>query len=147
MSQQKQVMDMKTTGTNYFMLRLALLIAPFAVVDGANAACAPTSQVNNITVTCTGPTANQNGTEGYCTNTDIGNTDNILSGASVTGADSGLIFNTAAGISARADPVRAGRRGDNKAGSQRFLNLRGPGGAMKLLYMATRGSPSSLVRP
>jgi hypothetical protein len=34
---------MKTSGTNHFMLRLALLIAPFAVVDRANAMCAPTS--------------------------------------------------------------------------------------------------------
>jgi hypothetical protein len=93
MSQQKQGMDMKTTGTNYFMLRLALLIAPFAVVDGANAAaCAPTSPVNNSTVTCTGATANNNGTDGYGTGTDIGNIYNILSGASVTGANAGLRF-------------------------------------------------------
>jgi hypothetical protein len=28
-------MDLKMPDTNYFMLRLALLIAPFAVVDGA----------------------------------------------------------------------------------------------------------------
>ena len=52
---------MKTPGMNHFMLRPALLIGPFAVVDGANAACAPTSPVNNTTVTCTGATANQNG--------------------------------------------------------------------------------------
>ncbi|HEV7408204.1 MAG TPA: autotransporter domain-containing protein [Bradyrhizobium sp.] len=85
---------MKTLCTNYFMLRLALLIAPFAVVDRANAACAPASPVNNVTVTCTGATANQNGSDGYGTNTDIGNTYNIPSGASVTGANAGLIFNT-----------------------------------------------------
>ena len=76
------------------MLRLELLIAPFAVVDRANAACVPASPVNNVTVTCTGATANQNGSDGYGTNTDIGNTYNILSGASVTGANAGLIFNT-----------------------------------------------------
>jgi hypothetical protein len=34
-------MGMKTLCTNYFMLRLALLIAPFAIVDRSNAACAP----------------------------------------------------------------------------------------------------------
>ena len=50
-------MGMKTLCTNYFMLRLALLIAPFAIVDRANAACAPASPVNNVTVTCTGATA------------------------------------------------------------------------------------------
>jgi hypothetical protein len=66
-------MNMKTPGTSYFMLRLALLIAPFGSVDGANAACAPASPLNNVTVTCTGATANQNGTDGYGTNTDTGN--------------------------------------------------------------------------
>ena len=81
--------------TNHFWLRLALLMAPFAVVDGANAACAPTSPVDNTTVTCTGATANQNGTDGYGTINDIGNTYNILSGASITGANAGLFFNTA----------------------------------------------------
>jgi hypothetical protein len=41
MSQLKRGMDMKTPGTTRFMLRLALLIAPFAIVDRSNAACAP----------------------------------------------------------------------------------------------------------
>ena len=50
-------MGMKTLCTNYFMLRLALLIAPCVIVDRANAACAPASPVNNVTVTCTGATA------------------------------------------------------------------------------------------
>src|SRR5260221_14581088 len=80
-------------GTNYFMLRLALLIAPLAVVDRANAACAPTSPVNNTTVICSGVTANQNGNAGYGSNADTGNTYNVLSGASVTGTFEGLIFN------------------------------------------------------
>jgi len=72
-------MDMKTPGTNYFLLRVAMLIAPFGIVDGANAACAPASPVNNVTVICTGATANQNGSDGYGTNTntDTGNTYNI----------------------------------------------------------------------
>ena len=77
MSQQKQGMGMKTLCTNYFMLRLTLLIAPIGVVDRANAACAPASPVNNVTVTCTGATANQNGSDGCGTNTDTGNTYNI----------------------------------------------------------------------
>lgn len=71
----------------------ALLIVPFVAVDRAAAACAPTSPVSDTTVTCTGATANQNGTEGYGTNLDRGNTYNILSGASVTGTDTGLFFN------------------------------------------------------
>src|SRR5258708_32019401 len=58
-STRKLETDLKTPGTNYFMLRLALLIAPLAVVDRANAACAPTSPVNNTTVICSGVTANQ----------------------------------------------------------------------------------------
>jgi len=50
-------MGMKTLCTNYFMLRPALLIAPFAIVVRADAACAPASPVNSVTVTCTGATA------------------------------------------------------------------------------------------
>src|SRR5438876_5294975 len=41
---------------------LALLIAPFAAVERAQAACDPKSPVNNATVICTGTTNNQNGT-------------------------------------------------------------------------------------
>jgi len=83
---------MKTTGTNYFMLLLALLVAPFGIVDGANAACAPASPVNNATITCTGATSDQNNPNGYGINTDIGNPYNVLSGASVTGTSAGLRF-------------------------------------------------------
>jgi hypothetical protein len=75
------------------LLRLALLIAPLAVADGANAACAPTSPVNNTTVTCTGATIDQNNPDGYGSSSDKGNTYNILSGASVTGTNFGLRFN------------------------------------------------------
>ena len=46
-------------------LALALLIAPFAAVERAQAECAPTSPVDNATVACTGTTNNQNGTFGY----------------------------------------------------------------------------------
>jgi hypothetical protein len=92
MSQQKQGMDMRARGKNYFMLRLTWLIAPIGIVDIANAACAPTSPVNDTTVTCTGTTTNQNGTDGYGTVTDTGNTYNILSGASVAGTNFGLRF-------------------------------------------------------
>ncbi len=69
----------------------ALLVV---AVDRAEAACAPTSPVNNTTITCSGATTNQNGTDGYGTNSDTGNTYNILSGASITGTNFGLRFNT-----------------------------------------------------
>ena len=84
---------MKTSGTNYFVLRMALLIAPLALVGEANAACAPASPVDNVIVTCTGTTTDQNGTTGYGTASDIGNTYNIVAGASVTGTLNGLVFN------------------------------------------------------
>jgi hypothetical protein len=73
---------------------LALLIAPLAMVNGAEAACAPASPVNNTTVTCTGTTIDANGTTGYGTNSDTGNTHNILTNASLIGANIGLRFNT-----------------------------------------------------
>jgi hypothetical protein len=92
---------MKTPGTSYWRLRcaiaLAMSTAPFVPLDRAEAACDPaTSSANpviNTTVTCTGATANQNGTDGYGTRSDDGNTYNILSGASLTGANAGVRFN------------------------------------------------------
>jgi uncharacterized protein with beta-barrel porin domain len=72
---------------------LALLIVPLAMLDRAEAACAPTSPVNDTTVTCTGATTDQNGTTGYGTADDTGNTYNILSGATLTGTLVGLRFN------------------------------------------------------
>ena len=71
---------------------LALLIVPLAMLDRAEAACAPTSPVNDTTVTCTGATTDQNGTTGYGTAADTGNTYNILSGATLTGTLVGLRF-------------------------------------------------------
>ena len=71
----------------------ALLIAPFVAIERAAAACDPASPVDNATVTCTGTTSNQNGTNGYGTATDTGNTINVQSGASVTGKVNGLRFN------------------------------------------------------
>jgi hypothetical protein len=44
-TKQKQETEMNASGPNYFMLRLALLMAPFAMVDRASAACAPASPV------------------------------------------------------------------------------------------------------
>lgn len=90
-------MDLKNPGTNHFLLRLALLIAPFAVVDGANAACDPatsevTPLVNNI-VSCTGTTIDQNVTTGFGVKQDQGNTINVQSGASVSGTDLGIEIN------------------------------------------------------
>lgn len=63
---------MKTPGTNYLMLRLALLIAPFAAFDRALAInnCDATSPVSNTIITCAGATSDANGTKGYGTNTD-----------------------------------------------------------------------------
>jgi uncharacterized protein with beta-barrel porin domain len=59
----------------------------------------PKSPVDKATVTCTGKTINQNEVnadfdqfDGYGTATDIGNTINVQSGASVTGTLSGLVF-------------------------------------------------------
>ena len=87
---------MKTQRTNYFVLRLALLIAPLAVSGEANAACAPASPVDNVIVTCTGTTTNANGTDGYGTSRSVsgdqGNTYNIVTGATVTGTNNGLVF-------------------------------------------------------
>src|SRR5215471_14513226 len=72
----------------------ALLLASFAAGREARADCTPTSPVSGsgTTVTCRDTTTNQNGTTGYGTATDTGNTYNIVSGASVTGDVKGLVF-------------------------------------------------------
>ena len=79
---------------------LAALIALAAPMDRAEAACDPVSPVDNVTVTCTGTTTNQNGVNGYgsggdATPSDNGNTYNIVSGASLTGTRSGLLVGRA----------------------------------------------------
>ncbi len=89
---------MRSTGANNMMLRLAVLTLPIAALDCAQAAnnCNAASPLNNANVTCSGVTNNANGTAGYGTSTDTGNTYNILLGASVTGAADGLVFNSGA---------------------------------------------------
>jgi hypothetical protein len=93
---------MNRTSPTYFARRhvaaLALLLAPFALTERAEAACAPPSPLSGSgqTVTCTGTTTNQNGTNGYGTNTDTGNTINVQSGALVSGTGFGLIFSSGA---------------------------------------------------
>src|SRR5689334_8563267 len=89
-------MNLKSPGTNYLMLQLALMIAPLAVIDEAVAACAPASPVDNVTVTCTVATIDQNGSNGYGTSNivsgDQSNTYNILTGGSVSRTRNGLTF-------------------------------------------------------
>jgi outer membrane autotransporter protein len=59
----------------------------------AQAACTPTSPVNNQTVTCSGATTDQNASSGYGTAADVGNTVVVGRGASVTGTvNEGILF-------------------------------------------------------
>jgi len=75
-------------------LMLAVTISTLAAIDRAEAKCDPVSPVHDKTVTCTGATDGQNGngTIGYGTKTDSGNTINVLSGASVTGTVEGVLL-------------------------------------------------------
>lgn len=76
------------------LLAPAMLLTPLFVAERAEAACTPPSPVNNTTVSCTGTTTNANGTNGYGTATDVGNTYNVGSGATLTGTGTGLVFDT-----------------------------------------------------
>jgi uncharacterized protein with beta-barrel porin domain len=67
-------------------------VTPLMMPDAARADCTPGSPVNNTTITCTGTTTNSNGTNGYGSDNDAGNTYNIVSGATVTGTHIGLDF-------------------------------------------------------
>jgi hypothetical protein len=66
-----------------------LILSP---LDAAFAACAPNSPVNDVAVTCTGATVNQNAPNGYGSITDTGNTITVVPGASVTGTARGIFF-------------------------------------------------------
>src|SRR5580698_9919739 len=71
---------------------LTLVVAPFAGVDRAMAACDQTSPINNATVNCTGTTNNANGTTGFGTPGDNGNTINVVAFATVSGTEVGIAF-------------------------------------------------------
>jgi hypothetical protein len=119
-------MEMKLLAQRYFMLRhaigLAPLIALVAPADRAEAACDITSPVNNVTVTCTGTTTNANGTNGYGTGSigafggDTGNTYNIVSGASVSGTNNGLVFFTSGTVNNSGTITGAGTGGSGVLG-------------------------------
>ena len=87
---------MTTSGPHSFLQRhalgVALLAAPFVLADRAEAACAPATG-NNVTVTCSG-TTNGGAGIGYGSGFETGNTINVLSGARVTGGDSGISINS-----------------------------------------------------
>ncbi|WFU77962.1 autotransporter domain-containing protein [Bradyrhizobium sp. CIAT3101] len=71
----------------------ALLLAPWIMTGRAEAACTPPSPVNNTTITCSGTTTNANGTIGYGSATDTGNTINVTSGSFLNGTTSGITLN------------------------------------------------------
>jgi outer membrane autotransporter protein len=80
-------------------LMLALALASLVATEQAQAqGCAPTSPVSNMTVTCSSNTTNQNGTDGFGTNTDTGNVYNVLTGVSVSGTDFGILAGATANI-------------------------------------------------
>ena len=67
-----------------------ILLAPWIAVERAEATCTPPSPVNGTVVTCSGATDNANGTIGYGSTTDTGNTINVVSGGRVSGTNSGI---------------------------------------------------------
>jgi hypothetical protein len=89
-------MEMRLLAQRYSLLLQAIALAPlialFASIDRAEAACTPAAPVDNTIVECTGATTNQNGANGYGSSRDKGNTYNIVSGASLTGTSIELLF-------------------------------------------------------
>jgi hypothetical protein len=69
---------------------LTLALMPSVFGGRAEAACTPPSPVSGAIVTCTGTTTDANGTTGYGTATDSGNTINISAGSSVIGTHIGI---------------------------------------------------------
>src|SRR5215213_4610078 len=89
-------MKMRLLAQRHSLLLQATALAPWialvAPLDRAEAACDPASPVSNAIVTCAGVTNGQNGTAGYGTSADTGNTINVLSSALVAGTNNGLEF-------------------------------------------------------
>ena len=69
---------------------LTLALAPWVLGGRVEAACTPPSPASGTIVTCTGTTTDANGTTGYGTAADSGNTINISAGASVIGTKIGI---------------------------------------------------------
>ncbi|WP_194407528.1 autotransporter domain-containing protein [Bradyrhizobium sp. CCBAU 53351] len=69
---------------------LTLALMPWILGGRAEAACTPPSPTSGAIVTCTGTTTDANGTTGYGTATDSGNTINVVAGASVIGTNIGI---------------------------------------------------------
>ena len=71
----------------------ATAMAWLGPVAPARAVCTPPAG-NNVTATCTGTTVDQNLPNGYGTGTETNLTTTVVSGASVTGGNSGISFAT-----------------------------------------------------
>jgi hypothetical protein len=85
--EQKADIDMKKMrGVSALTLRHAIALMPLAAlaasIKRAEATCDATAPVSNTTITCTGTTTDANGTTGFGSSADVGNTYKILSGAS-----------------------------------------------------------------
>jgi Autotransporter beta-domain len=67
-----------------------LALAVMVPAGQAQAACAPPAPVNNVSVSCTGVTVDQNGTNGYGTGTENNLSISVAPGASVSGDVNGF---------------------------------------------------------
>jgi Autotransporter beta-domain len=75
-----------TTAVRASVLALAIM----APARHAQAACTPPAPVNNVSVSCTGVTVDQNGTNGYGTGAENNLNITVVAGASVTGDTNGV---------------------------------------------------------
>src|ERR1700704_6331010 len=77
----KMTMNRNGLISRKYAAALAVVIAPFAMIGQAEAACtlatSSVSPLTNTTVNCTGLTSNQNGTTGYGVPEDKGNIINV----------------------------------------------------------------------
>ncbi|MEO8320079.1 MAG: hypothetical protein ABI561_17350, partial [Bradyrhizobium sp.] len=125
----------------------ALLLAPWLVVERAEAACSPPAPVNGAIVTCTGATDNANGTIGYGSATDTGNTINVTAGSSVTGTNSGIVLSQGA-INNAGFIVSGSSMTDGATGITAFqdLNLNNGGGGVGTNTIAAFGINAIAVK-
>jgi hypothetical protein len=77
-------------GRHALAMALTLSAASFAGVGVAQATCSPASGQDNVTVTCSSNTTNQDGTNGYGQGIEDGVTVNVSNGVTVSGTDVGI---------------------------------------------------------
>jgi Autotransporter beta-domain len=106
-----------TTAVRASVLALAIM----APTRHAQAACIPPAPVNNVSVSCTGVTVDQNGTNGYGTGAENNLNISVAAGASVSGDTNGIALGSGNAVN-NSGTITGGAGGDGITGDVNVIN-------------------------